>query len=229
MSIKAVLFDIDGTILRCNGAGRKAMLLAAEEVFGTSGVMETTDFQGRTDLMILFESLKPAGITEETIHENVPVLMELYFNHLKKHISKSKVEMMPGIPELLEALAASEDVIIGLLTGNFSGGAEIKLSHIDLNYHFSLGVYGDDTAIRNEMPAIARKKIKEKYNKDISFQDMIIIGDTIFDIECARKSGACSVAVGTGWTPKSLILSHEPDHYFDDLGNTKEVISTLIN
>lgn len=229
MSIKAVLFDIDGTILRCHGAGRKAMLLATLDVFGTSGVMETTDFQGRTDQMILHESLKPAGIPEETIQANIPRLMERYYNHLEKYINESGVEMMPGIPELLEVLTDSDNVIIGLLTGNFSGGAQIKLSSINLNHYFNMGVYGEDTAIRNEMPALAQKKIEEQYNKSIPFQDMIIIGDTIFDIECARKSGACAIAVGTGWTSKSLLLSHAPDYFFDDLSNTAEVISILMN
>ena len=85
-SIKAILFDIDGTILKCGGAGRKSLMLAVKETFGTTGDMENNTFQGKTDLMILYESLKPAGFEEPEINEKFETIMELYSGYLKKYI-----------------------------------------------------------------------------------------------------------------------------------------------
>ena len=78
-SIKAILFDIDGTILKCNGAGRKSLMLATRETFGTTGDMENNSFQGKTDLMILYESLKPDGIGESDIHDKFEILIAHIF------------------------------------------------------------------------------------------------------------------------------------------------------
>jgi phosphoglycolate phosphatase len=61
------------------------------------------------------------------------------------------------------------------------------------------------------------------------FNNIIIIGDTVYDIECARHSGSVSVAVGTGWTGRDVLVSHNPDFYFDDLAETDLVIKSILD
>jgi phosphoglycolate phosphatase-like HAD superfamily hydrolase len=225
--MKAVLFDIDGTILSTGGAGRASFLEAAEKIFGATGHMESVDFRGKPDSQILAESFQNAGLSMEEITEKTPVFKKEYFAILRERILRHDCLLMPGTRELLDALYADRNIILCLLTGNFRDGAYIKIGHFELERYFSMGVFGDDAVRRTEMPPIARRRIRELHGIDLSFDRIIIIGDTVHDIECARSSGAVSIAVGTGWTDRDTLMTMKPDHYLDDLSDTRKVLDLI--
>ena len=216
-NIKAILFDIDGTILNCNKAGRVALAKAAVDTFGTVGRMDSVDFQGKTDPSILAESLSIMGLSDKDIADKSEILKEKYFQYLKESINKYEVVVFPGIKDILLKLSAREDIMLGLLTGNFTESARIKLGSHDLNRFFEFGAFGDDAPIRNLLPEVAQKRIAERYDLQIDFKNTIIIGDTIYDVRCAKYAGAVSIAVGTGWGEQELLKKENPDYYFDDL------------
>jgi len=227
--MKAVLFDIDGTILNCNSAGRAALIKATLDIFGTIGRMEKVDFQGKTDPLILKESLSIMGISDKDIEDKSDMLKEKYFIYLQKYIKTYDVTVYPGIKEILLSLSVRDDIILGLLTGNFTESAKIKLSSHDLNKYFKFGVYGDDAPIRNLLPEKAQKRMTEMFDLNIDFKDTIIIGDTIYDVRCAKYSGAVSIAVGTGWSTREILQNEEPDFYFEDLADVNEFMKILNN
>lgn len=224
---KAVLFDIDGTILNCNSAGRASLIQATKEIFGTVGRMERIDFQGKTDPVILRESLHIMGFSEDEIMNKIEPLKQRYFVHLSENIHNYEVIVFPGIVELLEALSEREDIALGLLTGNFTESAKIKLSSHNLNRFFCFGAYGDDAPVRNLLPEVAKKRLAEHCGVDIDYGRTFIVGDTIHDIRCARYAGAVSVAVGTGWGDPEALMNEKPDHYFPDFKNINEFIKLL--
>ncbi len=226
--IKAVLFDIDGTLLKCFGAGKKSLIEACREVFGTVGSMHAVDFQGKTDPLILLESLGIMGYREEDIHRNIDKLKSRYFEHLRTNIYDSSSVLLPGVEELLVRLSGSDSVMVGLLTGNFRESARIKLDRFNLNRFFTFGVFGDDASYRNDMPPIARSLIRESFNIDVPFHNIIIIGDTVHDIACAKSSGAVSISVGTGWVDRKVLLALDPDHFFEDLSDVDGVMKAIL-
>jgi phosphoglycolate phosphatase-like HAD superfamily hydrolase len=227
--MKALLFDIDGTLVRCHGAGKSALMEAARETYGTFGTMDRFDFQGRTDPIIIRESLPGAGLDEAAIARGLPRMKERYFELLARNIETTGVELLPGVGELLEKLSDRDGVVLGLLTGNYEEGARIKLSAHNLYERFSFGVFGDDAAVRNDLPAVAKDRLRSRFNLDLPYRDMIIIGDTVHDIACAKHAGAVSVAVGTGWAGREVLLSRQPDFYFDDLGDWKDFIEGVVD
>jgi phosphoglycolate phosphatase len=222
------LFDIDGTLLKCFGAGKKSLIQACQEVFGTAGKMNAVDFQGKTDPLILQESLGIMGFAEDDINLNIEALKTKYFHHLRTNIYDNTSVLLPGVDELLQKLSGMKIILLGLLTGNFRESAQIKLDRFDLNRYFAFGVFGDDAAFRNHMPAIARKIIHDQFGIDMPFKDIIIIGDTVYDIECAKSAGAVSVSVGTGWIGKETLISHDPDYFFDDLSDTDRILEIIL-
>jgi phosphoglycolate phosphatase-like HAD superfamily hydrolase len=137
------------------------------------------------------------------------------------------VTVYPGIKDILIKLSDREDILLGLLTGNFTESAKIKLSSHDLNRFFKFGAFGDDAPIRNLLPEVAQKKIAELYDLQIDFKDTIIIGDTIYDVRCAKYVSAVSIAVGTGWGEPETLKEENPDYYFDDLSNIDEFMKIL--
>jgi len=225
--IKTVLFDIDGTILNCNNAGRASLIKATKETFGTIGRMEKIDFQGKTDPVILIESLEMMGFSHAEIESKSADLKERYFFHLGENIHRFDVILFPGIMEILRALSERDDIILGLLTGNFYESAMIKLSRHGLNRFFEFGAFGDDAPVRDLLPAVAKSRISQLYGIDIDFGNTYIIGDTVYDIRCARYAGAVSVAVGTGWTDHGVLLGEGPDYFFTDLSDTGKFLSLL--
>jgi len=224
-----VLFDIDGTLLKCYGAGKKSLIQACQEVFGTVGTMHAVDFQGKTDPLILLESLGIMGYREEDIRRNIEELKNRYFGHLRRNIYDSSSVLLPGVEELLVRLSDSDSAMVGLLTGNFRESARIKLDRFNLNRFFTFGVFGDDAAYRNDMPPIARSMIKESFNIDVPYRNIVIIGDTVHDIACAKASGAVSVSVGTGWVDPGVLLALEPDYYFKDLSDVDSVMKAILD
>ena len=222
------MFDIDGTLLKCFGAGKKSLIQACEEVFGTSGTMNSVDFQGKTDPLILLESLESMGFSEDHIERNIEALKARYFHHLRINMYDGTSVLLPGVGELLQKLSRVKTILLGLLTGNFRESAAIKLGRFDLNRYFAFGVYGDDAAFRNHMPAIARKILHDEFGIDVPFRNIIIVGDTLYDIDCAKSAGAVSISVGTGWIEKEKLLSHAPDYYFDDLGDTDRILEAIL-
>lgn len=225
--MKAILFDIDGTILNCNSAGKAALIKATLDTFGTIGRMEKIDFQGKTDPLILNESLSLMGFSEKDIEEKSDSLKEKYFLYLQDFIKTHRVTVFPGIKEILMSLSGRDDVIVGLLTGNFTESAKIKLSSHDLNKYFRFGVYGDDAPVRNLLPGKAKERMTELFDLNIDFKDTIIIGDTVYDVRCAKYSGAVSVAVGTGWSEREILENEKPDFYFDDLSDIEQFMSII--
>jgi phosphoglycolate phosphatase-like HAD superfamily hydrolase len=176
MKSKAVLFDIDGTILDCSRAAGLALMEATRETFGTWGRMKMINIQGKTDPLILRESLEGMGLSENDIIQKTPGLKELYFKLLPELMQTERCRLLPGIETLIPILAAREDIILGLLTGNFRESAQIKLDRFGLFSCFAFGVYGDDGGMRNDLPPVARVRIRDIFGLDISFDRMVIIG-----------------------------------------------------
>ena len=88
--------------------------------------------------------------------------------------------------------------LIGLLTGNIRLGAEIKLRHFYLWDYFRMGVFGDEDECRDKLAALALERGRSILGEDLSPEEIVIVGDTVFDIACAQSIGARSLAVCSG-------------------------------
>ncbi|MFQ5855806.1 MAG: HAD family hydrolase, partial [Anaerolineae bacterium] len=153
---KLVLFDIDGTLLDSGGAGRRAMIAAFGQVFGTTGPVDEYPMAGKVDSQIVIELMTAAGLPDVMIRERMPSYFATYTDELRRIIDHHHVRALPGAVELLERLTARSDVVIGLLTGNIFPGAQEKLRAGHLGHYFDgLGAFGDDALSRPELPAIA--------------------------------------------------------------------------
>ncbi len=189
--------------------------------------MEKIDFQGKTDPVILNESLHLMGFSEKDIHDKTELLKQKYFVHLSENIHNYKVIIFPGILELIQRLSVMDNIALGLLTGNFTESAKIKLESHNLNKFFRFGAFGDDAPVRNLLPEVAKRRMDKIFNTDIAFKNTFIIGDTIHDVRCAKYAGAVSVAVGTGWGEPDALMNENPDYYFNNLENFNEFIKLL--
>ena len=153
-AIRAVLFDIDGTLLVTGGAGGVAWQRAFEELHGVEAdIAEHTD-AGMTDpeiAAIVFREV----IGREGSQEERSKAIGCYLKHLPDAVAESDgYRVMPGIEALLPRLI-EDGVLLGLVTGNIEAAAHIKLARGHLNRFFSFGGYGSDSADRTEVTKAA--------------------------------------------------------------------------
>jgi len=194
--MKLVLFDIDGTLIDSGGAGTRSLNYAFEDLFSVHDAFKGISMAGKTDVQILKEGLGRHGL--DTENGNVGLLCERYIVHLRTEIGNPGKHLKPGIAEALGLLAAKKDIFLGLLTGNIEPGARIKLDPFRLNAYFPLGAFGNDHEDRNKLLPIAVERFSLLHQRELDYNDCVVIGDTPRDVECAKIYGAYSVAVATG-------------------------------
>jgi phosphoglycolate phosphatase-like HAD superfamily hydrolase len=228
--VKLVLFDIDGTILLTDGAGKRAIHRALIDVFGGTGP-DDHRFDGKTDPQIVRELMRIEGHGDEHIDAHMSPLLDRYVEYLGEElrVGAGGVRVMPGVCELLDVLDARDDIVMGLLTGNLEAGARAKLSSADIDHtRFRVGAYGSDHETRGELPAVAQRRAREELGIDVRGGDVIVIGDTPADIQCGRGIGARAIAVATGHYSVDELLAHAPAAVFEDLSPTHDVVRAII-
>jgi phosphoglycolate phosphatase-like HAD superfamily hydrolase len=223
--LRLVLFDVDGTLINAGGAGRTALARALHEVYGTAGAIDGYDFRGRTDPRIVLDLMGGAGWAEPEIRARLDACFAAYLRELDARL-QGGVRVLPGVPEVVRALSAREDTVVGLLTGNIERGARVKLRSTGLWPYFRVGAFGSDDADRRRLPAIARGRARD-LGHEVPFERVTIVGDTPLDVDCARACGALAVAVATGRYTQAELATCRPDVLFADLRDLERVVGAL--
>ncbi|WP_017718512.1 HAD family hydrolase [Kamptonema formosum] len=198
---RLILFDIDGTLLSTQGAGKRAFHRAMLSVYGTAGPIAGHSFSGKTDRQIARELLQLAGMEDEAIERGFSALWAAYLQEMAVELAQPDCETLvyPGVRSLLEELCCwPNDSVVGLLTGNIKEGAAMKLSSAGLADYFRFGAYGCDSEHRSELPAVAVERARALTGRRFCGEDITIIGDTPYDITCGRSLGVRAVGVATG-------------------------------
>ena len=195
---RLALFDIDGTLIHTARAGVRGMNAAFRDLHGHEDALAGMTFAGRTDRAIVFEAFAQLGIDRN--QAALDRLRDAYLGYLSTELGHALegARVLPGVTNILDALDAHSDVGVGLLTGNFERGAAIKLGHFDLWRRFGFGAFGDAHEDRRALVPIAIEAAEAAIGQRIAAPDVVVIGDTPLDIDCARAHGAISVGVATG-------------------------------
>ena len=223
MAPPLLVFDIDGTLLRTRGAGRVALDEAFLELHGWAEATEGVHIAGATDDVICrdvaarFGQPWPAAAT--------PPLRERYLVALRRLLAEpARTERLPGIDELLRALHGRAHV--ALLTGNWAEGAAVKLAAAGLAHTFAWGVYSEDAPHRDGLVPAARARAAAR---GLAVGEVVVLGDTAADVQCARAGGARVVAVETGFATPETLAAARPDLQVRDFATGHGWILALVH
>ena len=222
---RLLLFDIDGTLIHSGGAGMEALKRAFKERFRIEDDLHDIEFAGMTDSGIVTNILNKHKIPANA--ENVTAFLDSYVHFLSKELPYRKGNLLPGVLELLKKLKTRKHVVLGLLTGNVSRGAELKLDHYGVWHFFEFGAFADDHHDRNQLGSFARARAKEKHGREFCADEIDVIGDTPRDIACGKALGARTIAVATGSWSREKLAEHDPDILIDDFSDVDRLIDTL--
>lgn len=229
--MRLVLFDIDGTLLNSGGLGRDSMRRALGMIFGSPG-NPSYRYDGKTDKQIVRDVMRLEGHSDEHIDSRMDTLLDTYLDGLRTGAESGKFNVRPldGVPQILDALEARDDVVLGLLTGNVEPGARIKLKLAGIDPdRFRVNAFGSDHEHRPALPAIAQRRAGEQLGLDLAGDRLVVIGDTPADIECGRSLGAKAIGVASGHYTVEQLQSHNPYAVFPSLRDTAKVLDTIVN
>ena len=215
--MRLILFDIDGTLLNCGRQVAEVFISALREVYGTHGDLGSYSFAGRTDPGIVLDLMRASGIPQSAVLERLPRMQRLYLERLEDRLESSEMQLLPGVRDLLDRLAGKSDLTLGLLTGNWSQGARIKLSKFDLNGYFPFGAFGDDGFDRRDLVPAALTRAEAATGCRFKAAEVLIVGDSVLDVACGRAHGVPVLAVATGFTPAAALDAAGADWVTPDL------------
>jgi len=217
------LFDVDGTLLLTQGAGRDALSLALRDQFGVEDDLSGIPFAGRTDTLILADVLARHGLEfrdgeRERFWGRVTA-------HMRALMDPPRGGLLPGVRPLLDTIGAEPGWVRALLTGNVAEMARIKLEAFGVYDAFAWGAFGDEAVDRNELAKLAVRRAAERHG--VTPERCVVVGDTEHDIACARAAGAKAVAVATGGPTKEALEACAPDLLLDDLRDPGAILGWI--
>jgi phosphoglycolate phosphatase-like HAD superfamily hydrolase len=214
--IRLVLFDIDGTLVHTGGAGTAAFTKTFAKHFNLHHGTEKMKFAGRTDVSLVREFFRIHGQAESP--ENFDLFFEHYVFWLEHILEINGGQTCRGVRQFLRDLPAlPQPPALGLLTGNIQLGAEIKLRHFGLWELFQFGGFADDHEDRNHIAVAALARGRRVLGNDLQPQEIVVIGDTPFDVRCGKFIGAKTLAVATGGAKFAELNKHAADWTVEDL------------
>jgi phosphoglycolate phosphatase-like HAD superfamily hydrolase len=210
------LFDIDGTLMLSGGAGMRALRRAFAGLHGVADGTAGIHPDGKTDPLIATEMFR-AHLGRDPEAPEIPALLTAYEGLLADELRAAPTaSVLPGVRALLLELRARGEPL-GLCTGNSETGARIKLEHVGLWDFFPFGGFGSDDIDRAAIVRTALRRARACCGRDFAPDEVLVIGDTPHDIDCAHALGARVLAVATGGAARDELAAHKPDWLVADL------------
>jgi len=214
--VRLVLFDIDGTLVHTGHAGTRAFAKTFATEFDLHHGSENMKFAGRTDVSLVREFFKIHGLDESPAHFRQ--FFARYVFWLDHILAQSTTSACRGVFEFIRGLQALPNPpVLGLLTGNIQLGAEIKLRHFGLWEMFPFGGFADDHEDRNHIAVAALGRGRRVLDPRLQPQEIVVIGDTPFDVRCGKFIGAKTLAVATGGSTLAELKPSGADWTLADL------------
>ncbi|MBE3578011.1 MAG: HAD family hydrolase [Limnochordales bacterium] len=223
-----LLFDLDGTLLKSNGAGTRALNQAFKIYANIDDAIARVDWRGKPDTRIIAETLEVHGF--EPSEKAIKEITKLYLQFIQEAVKKYPGELPPGIPALLEEARRRGNFLLALGTGNLEDGARAKLGVYDLNRFFPVGGFAEDGFDRAELIRRAALRSAAYYQAEMGGpppDKVVVVGDTPLDIDAAQRNGYYSLAVATGTHTLDELSACHPTLLFPDLGQVEAVLAAI--
>jgi phosphoglycolate phosphatase-like HAD superfamily hydrolase len=210
VTLEAIIFDLDGTIIDSLDVARAAF----EEAFSITGGVGTCP-TGRF--------LEAAGLPFAQIGRQLglPPRMEVTFRAAAMRRS-SDIRTVPGIEDVL-ARCQRTGIPMAIFTGKDARRTRLLLRRLELSPYFRRVVTADDPVEAKPSPAgieLIAREFEARVDR------VMFVGDSIADLRAGRAAAAVTVACTWGVMSRARLLDEGPDHCVDTTG---ELLSVLLS
>ncbi len=229
-----ILFDIDMTLLSSNHIGIDCLRDAGRSLFDSDFTVEGIVFGGGIDPVIVTDMLTLNNV--EPTQVNIDAMRSTYHRLLVEIADERAIaQPLAGAHDLVHASATHpSQPTLGLLTGNYQETGTIKVVSAGFDPSlFTINAWGDcsphQEPKRSHLPPVAIERYQAMKNTTLDPQSVIVIGDTIHDVSCAKVNGCRALAVATGQDDASTLRDAGADLVVDDLTQTEELIEWIMS
>jgi phosphoglycolate phosphatase len=225
--MKLVIFDMDQTLVDFTSIHDKAVRELFKQCFGVDARLTEIDFAGRSLAENFLELARLKNIPEDKIRQNSKILLNSYETSFGKNIPPHASKyVLPGVKQLLEEL-----LLIGHLVTLYTGDSAEIVNQVfkatGLGKYFKFSVYGTEAKTRADMARLAVKRAERLTGRKFRGKDVVIIGDSIRDIECGKEINALTIAVATGFHSAEELQKLKPDYLFGNLKDYQQVLRAI--
>ena len=188
--MKAIIFDIDGTLIESMSVDTELYFSAISEVLGPVSVRnKLSDYDHVTDSGILAQLLDDNGYSFD--EEVAATFKAVFVDCLRRHIkAEGPFPTIDGAVQFVENTRQSDDRRVAIATGGWRNSALLKLESAGFNTDDIPLVTSDDSPSRVEVMSFALGKIGD------DFESVTYFGDAEWDQRACRSLGWSFVAVG---------------------------------
>jgi pyrophosphatase PpaX len=212
--IDTVLFDFDGTVMDTT------------DVIIGSWQHTFMKFEGRErpveDIIKTFGEILSHTMKNVLPHVDTEEAIDAYRSYHRDNFGE-RISVFEGMAELLAELK-KRNFKTGLVTSRLSGTTWEGLRQYNLAEYFDVVVSCDDTDKHKPDPTPVNIALERLGSKP---ENAIMLGDTKFDILCAKNAGVRSVLVGwhVAMTPEDINGDNGPDHIIEKAEDLFLIIS----
>lgn len=218
---KLILWDLDGTLMHCGADGTKALNETFRKLYGVEDAFSKAGIGHAMDAVILDRIMENNNLDKSELEKVKEEYIVILDSILDRNPDK---RILPGVRELLEHIHGSQSSFNALLTSNLRIGAETKLKSVGLDRYFHVGGFGDDYGEKWDAARKGIRAAEDCFGVKFENENIYIIGDSIYDIECAKRIEVVSIGVSTGWAEYDILKKKEPDYLYEDLSDWKKII-----
>ena len=189
---KLIIFDLDGTLLNTISDLGKACNFALEKMgFATHPIQAYAYMVGNGVRNLMKKAQQDAD--DQTIDQLLQYFKEFYNDHCL-----DTTKPYPGITDLLENLAI-KNVAFAVASNKYQEATEKIIAGALPQFNF-VAVEGQKEGRHKKPDPSIIFSVLEKY--PVPKKDVIYVGDSGVDIECAKR--ACVESIGVSWGFRSV-------------------------
>ena len=190
--MKAILFDIDGTLIESMAVDTELYFSSVEEVLGPVSIRKAlSDYDHVTDSGILAQILEDNGRVFD--EQATAAIKSLFVEKISRHIeTRGPFVTIDGAVEFVARNQAADGRRVAIATGGWRESALLKLESAGFDIDGIPLVTSDDAPSRIEIMQAALARLGSE------FESVTYFGDAEWDRRACRSLGWNFVAVGPG-------------------------------
>jgi phosphoglycolate phosphatase len=225
--MKLVIFDMDETLVEVIGVHDEATRRVFRSFFGVEANLTGIDYAGRS-LDNSFRALAALnGVPENKVRDKLAGMLRAYDEAFAGSLPADATgTILPGVIPLLDALSATDNLLV-LYSGDSPAVMRSVMEATGLGKYFRYRFSGTEVATRADMVRQAIAVARQIAGRELEGKDIVIIGDSIRDIEAGRSFGARTIAVATGIHTRDELKAAGPYCLFDSLEDWRAVMRAI--